>query len=316
MNNIPSDVVVWAMPRTGSTYIQQIITRALWAKHKKLTKNLHEAVSFGGIIPKWMDVLQVANDDPVEFSDAIEPNPNRVKQELVYFEWFLNEEQHLHRQRIEGDPVDEVLRRASIIKSGEWTNNVVFKTLPWHNKCRLNDQLDDLYNDAIINSKKKMQNIVTWRRDTLSTIASWMVMRYIKKAHGVYGWDGRLIEFSGDGMEFLQSWLATHVSFANTMQKLDPDKTVLVETSSLNNLSLVEWRNGYSMSLFTRELATNTKAENYVNSYINMATSEIVRPFDMLSDTAKDIAKTMSKELEMQTNWTQLDQYTGFRNYS
>ena len=311
MNEIPSDVAIWAMPRTGSTYIQQLVARGLWRAYGNTARNMHEAVSYGGMIPQWMEL-----SIPIDFSDAIDPPDDRVKQELTYFHWYLAEQNNLFRKKIEGDPIDEVMSRIDIINEGAWKNNIVFKNMRWSTECRLHKELNELYDNAIINSPKNIHHIITWRRDTLSTVSSWMVMRLIKQSHGSYVWDGIPLEFVGDGNDFTQAYISTHQEFSIAINKLDPNKTVMVETSVLDNLDSIEWKDGYRLELLTRHLAANTKAENYVNLYVNSTTGQIVRPIDMLSASSQAIAENISKELEITTNWSSLDQYIGFRNYS
>ena len=309
MCDAPDNVCVWAMPRTGSTYMQQLLARGLWKVYGRNVNNMQEAVSYGGFVPNWMQ-----NSDIPDFSDALEAT-DHADIGQTYFHWYINESMALRRCKETGNPLDEVLSRAAIIKEGDWKNHVVFKNMRWSHQCRLHQQLDELYDDSILASKQNIHHVVTWRRDTLSALASWMVMRINQQAHGNYGWDGVPLEFRADRAVFRKSYISTHLEFANAMQKLDAGKTVMIETSALDRLDMIEWLDETSLALSTRNIANNTKAANYVNNYLNMETGEIVRPLDMLSDSSRELATSIVQELEAATKWTQLDQHIGFKSY-
>jgi hypothetical protein len=305
------NIAIWAAARTGSTYLQQVLARGLWDTYGANTRNLSEVTGVGGFIPDW------PNRPKVDFGAAVDEENTDTPTIQVFHHWEINKYGLLIQRAATGDPIEEVHRRAKIIKQGRWENNVVFKNVRWGTDSRFKNRLDNLYDDAILNSNKNFHHVVIWRRNALDTLHSWMVLKNTKMIHGKYEWDGVPIEHQGNVQAFHKSYMATQKDFIDALNKLDHLKTVIIETDAISSLRKLDWFDGNHILLKDQtQLGDNSKAKKYINKYINESTGEEIRPVDMLSESAKKIAADIAYDMECQFKWSELDLWMGFKCYA
>lgn len=309
----PQNIIVWTLTRTGSTAFQQLLARALYETHGPVVKNMQEATGIGGIMHASSVAMHMRTK--IDFGSAIDPTlvPNEIKQ-LGYTNWFVDNSNHLKLREVYGNPVDEVHNRLDLIKGGDWSNHVVFKNMRWTLESTHIQELNMLFEDAMINSQQSFHHVVLWRKNILDMVASRVAMKYTGLAHGVYGFDGKPFEaYRVAYKEFGQGYQDTVAEFIRMLPLLDQQRTVMVETEQINSLEKIEWNDGTVLSMPDRANIVNKDVG--VNRYVHKHTKEEIRPIDMLGIATKEIAFNLASTMQQKYDWVNLGTKFGFKSY-
>jgi hypothetical protein len=311
--NSPQNIIVWTLTRTGSTAFQQLLARGLYEAHGPDVKNMQEATGIGGIMHAYSVAMHMRTK--IDFGAAVDPAlvPEEIKP-VGYTNWQIDNTGSLRMKEMSGNPVDEVHNRLDLIKSGNWKNHVVFKNMRWTLESSHLQQLNMLFEDAMINSQQSFHHVVLWRKNIFDMVASRVAMKYTGLAHGVYGFDGKPFEAHKVAYkEFGQGYQDTVDEFIRMLPLLDQQRTVMVETEKINSLEKIEWRDGTVLTMPDRASIVNKDVG--INRYVHKHTKEEIRPIDMLGVATKEIAFNLANTMQQKYDWDNLGTKFGFKSY-
>jgi hypothetical protein len=144
----PKNIVVWTLPRSGSTNLQYRIAAGQRRATKNAnTRNLLEVGGVSGILRGHWGVGYEIN-----FDDALPTSTNNDITLLNYFHWTINQENNLHIADAHGNPLDEIKSRSDLIRNKTWSNPVVMKNMRWSRESHFPEKLNELFDKAFLES--------------------------------------------------------------------------------------------------------------------------------------------------------------------
>jgi len=305
----PKNIVIWCYQRSGSTSLLRGTRLGLKEIYGLSTAGLWEATGRFGILgPEDAHRRDTKNFD---FNPSIDTPTS-----LTYYPWFINKRRSLRRNRLgkTGNPRNELPMRARLIREGKWQNSIVFKNMRWSNDSdNIRLELNKLFDTAILTSAAEFYHIVLWRRDLFKWICSKFVFAMTQQAHGTVEWDG---QFFGDpenftGAKFISTAWRILEEFISSSDQLPKEKTIMIETNSINAISELVWPDGAALTVPTNESLSIGKV-----NYVDTRTGTAVTPIDLIHPYTIRLFRAFEAECNKNLDWQNLDKNLGFTGQS
>lgn len=310
-HKFPKNIVIWTLPRSGSTHLQyRIATGQRIATKNVNTRNLQEVGGTSGILRAHWGVGYEVN-----FDDAINGSTNEIAL-LDYVRWTINEENNLVLADVHGNPLDEIKSRSSIIKNMTWSNPVVMKNMRWSREANYPEKLNELFDKAFLESTgEQYHHIVLWRRSPQDLMSSRLAIGMAKRSHGEYQWLGQTFRFADDYFEeqFTAVSRRHFTEFVTSTKQLPFENTILIETNAMNDISRLEWPDGAVLDLPSKESLPPNR--NGSSSYTYAMTGQKVKPIDMMAPETIGVIEMLANEAESKLSWSALGATFGFKSY-
>ena len=304
----PKNIVIWCPARSGSTSLMRGARLGLKEIHGPSTASLWEATGRYGILgPKDAH----GTEKNFNFAPWIDTPVS-----LNYHPWFINKRGSLRRNRLgkTGNPRTELPRRARLIREGNWQNSVIFKNMRWSNDSgRSRLELNELFDTAILTSSAEFHHIVLWRKDLFKWISSTFVFSRTQQAHGTVEWDGKLF---GDpahftGTKYTSGHYKALEQFIISSSRLPKEKTVMIETNSINAISELVWPDSTRLALPNNATLLTGKV-----NYVDTRTGAAVTPIDLIHPHAIKLFRAFEAKCNKHLDWQNLDKNLGFTSQS
>ena len=308
---MPKNIVVWTLPRSGSTHLQFRISRGQYdLTENPRTRNMGEAIGIGGMFRNYWGVSYEINFGDV-FSDSADISI------MNHIHWHIGREHNnLTTTNHNGNPLDEIKNRTDIIRNGTWSNPIVVKNMRWSRESDHPEKLNALFDRAFIESSgEEFYHIVLWRKSPQELLASRIAMGIARKSHGEIEWAGNKFNFSNKDLKQVFADVSRrHFSdFIASSKQLPFDKTILIETNAIDTISSLEWPDGTILPLPGKETLITKHGGSC--TYIHKESGKKVKPIDMMSPKTMQIINLIAAEAE-KSSWSTLDTALGFKKYS
>lgn len=315
----PRDIVVWAQYRSASTsmcyrLVYGIRRLGQTIPNQAVARFIGEGTGLAGLVgPGWRSMGQ-------EITQHLDNRVNNVAStetvSMSYGTWHLDEQGYLGRREAFGDPWDEIQNRMQIMRDGLWTNPVVFKHMGWPRLRVLQQQTTD----CILNSRKELYHVCTWR----ANLFDWMCSHYsIRKRHdhnfqphGTFEWNGE--PFRIIRPEVKRNFLAASArildNFCDLIQHMPRDRSVMVELKDINGVERMIWPNGAQLVMPTTNQMMQSEFRNKaMGENVYLYQGQRIRAADMIDidllETFRDWAQTQQQRLD----WNNLPTRMGIK---
>ena len=257
----PLNISLLSLPRAGSTSLLMKLTRAMKSYYGiDNVRKMGEAISSAGLFG--------VNHYPINKAWREGPEGGSAD----YLQWMLDHNSCLCIGKAHAFPGNEFDNRINLVKASSWSNHAVIKHLA---SAQTESVMD--FGDALIAAGPKFHHVVLWRKDLAGLIYSRYVSDKTRKnqvnaawhghtSHGFYLWNGEYIgnpkhEYGLETFgEYTRDIVASYVSIA---QRLPKDRTVLLETSSVDSVDHFFWPEGTVIDMsapLPKKLAANTES--------------------------------------------------------
>lgn len=230
--DIPKNIALWAMHRSGSTHFAVRLRDSLQAAGAN-AGYIGECSGWGGVVPYQTGQTTLLE----EIMEQINQGGDYLCEHIA---WQIDPHGVVTNKRTTGSVAEEIKNRLAILKAKAWKNNLIFKMHPWPHL----ENVFDEYADAVL-FNNDFQHVLLWRKSLYDYVCSRFVLRQKKTPHGFIEWDGVPLEFRS-------SWAQQHfldrvslnleefVKMANTLVKCK-NKVTMLETTSLNSINRLEF---------------------------------------------------------------------------
>lgn len=300
----PKNVVIWTLPRAGSTSMLYGIRDAMKASNLRQVQQLWEGTGVWGIL-RLRDYKQIGRN--IDFSKSID---HTEKLSVDYRHWIVGKHGVLRSVTATGDPRVEVDNRVNLLREGNWINSVVFKNMRWSPESIDRVYLNKEFDDAIFASPQSFHHVILWRRNIFDWLCSRFVFMRVGIAHGTYEWDGTtFISNNWRPIKVRKQVYRVIDEFVNTFDIIPKHNTIMVETGDINSMKKISWPDETTLPLpkdvFKQDLGQM--------SYINLITQEKVKPVDLLQSCHIDLFSELAEEIDQRYDWQNLDKNSGFK---
>lgn len=300
MDQKPNNIAIWCMHRSGSTHFGQRVAFSMEHIYGKppYVVNLGEATGASGIVTTKLGGSGIWNELQDQISIGSEFFTRHIR-------WELDENNFLRTKDYYGSVNAEITRREEILKQSTWSNHLVFRNMRWPKMAEASAR----YDNAIVQGD--FSHIVLWRKDLFAWICSRMVFRMTGTPHGEnLEYDGIEYMFHSDEAkkEFLMRLQKYVTEFRNSLRLLPVDKTVIVETSAMNDANKIVWPNGINL-----DLVDHATVKRGMTVWKSTSTGERVLPPDMIDEGEKEILREWAERVEQELDWNNLVQQFGFK---
>ena len=304
--SLPKNVVIWTLPRAGSTSLLYGIRDAMRAAELPYVHQLWEGTGAWG-------VLKLKNDrllgKQIDFSKIID---NDVEISAECRHWQVGKHGVLRSVNVIGDPRTEPDNRVNILREGNWINSVVFKNMRWSPESLDRQRLNKDFDDALFASPQQFHNVVLWRRNLFDWLCSRFVFMRVGMSHGTYEWDGTTL--IGDPEKFRRGKYKNQAmsvldEFIATFDKIPKSSSIMVETGAINSMPTIAWPDSTELPIPTGAFEQKDGAMVYINTL----TQKRVGPKDLVHPALIDIFRDIEAKANERFDWQNLDKNHGFK---
>jgi hypothetical protein len=284
------NIVIFSMHRSGSTYLNTRIACGL-GMYFGLTDLKDYTVRNLGEITGWASLL-TEDAKPLRMHSEVKALAQGIDC-VMPLRRLVIRRGNLRRRKGSSSVMQELESRERILRSGAWDNHAVMRIQPWQWR-KMSDRIVDaaLVPDA--------HYVVLWRRDLFAWMTSMFILRNTAKSHGTIVFDGN--PFHKDvTVDTRVRWDSRYIdTFLNTVRKLSDrkDRVLVMETSQIDQIDTLEWPDGTTLVLPTKQALPEKGGISYVD-----ADGNPVKKNDMISAASLDVIQQAADRLTQRYDW-------------
>lgn len=300
MDKTPNNIALWAMHRAGSTHFGQRLASSLaeiYGKYPEVS-NLGEATGASGIVSTKLNGTGIWNELEGQLALGAEFITNHVR-------WEFDDDKKLICKEHVGSVNEEMHRRINLIKLSEWKNHLVLRNMRWPKMNHISVEYDRAFVAG------DFHHVVLWRRDLFDWICSRYIFRVTGTPHGMnLQYDDVEYKFAEESManEFMSKLRSYIFSFSDSLDFLPKERTLMVETTTINNVQQLNW-----LDQTTLKLIDPHSIQRGATVWKSKTTNQRVRPVDMITKETKEKFRQWADNLNEELDWTNLDYNTGLK---